>query len=322
MTGRHLGLSLGFAALVGCGEAEGGAVIGPRSEAPPGLWDTWGDGRAELAGYHLVTPRYGAPRDGYAVLVFVTETFTAASRVKSDGGHHDELPVMKLNEVRHFQTGVYDYDLMTSTFAPLDGSTPRGVPTKVAFGSQEWCGNLYDQLIVDPRTVHRTRHSYFDGEADLDETFPLPSDVIFADALPIAVRGLTGAWLEPGETRSVRLLPTLGDTQLQHAPLGAVDATLTGDGDPHDVTVPAGTFTVRSTSAAIAGGLTTTWDVEEAAPHRIIAWRRSDGEVAELTGSTRLAYWSAHDPGDEGHLAELGLGALLGPPVSTSPVTP
>lgn len=314
--------SLGFAALVGCGTAEGDAVSGPRSEAPPGLWDTWGDGRAELDGYRLVTPRYGSPRDGYAVLVFVTETFTAASRVKSDGGHDDEFPVLKLNEVRHFQTGLYDYDLLTSTFAPLDGRTPRGVPTKVAFGSQEWCGNLYDQLIVDPRAVHHTRHSYFDGEADLDETFALPSDVIFADALPIAVRGLTGAWLEPGETRAVRLLPTLGDTRLQHVALGAVDATLARDLDPHDVTVPAGTFAVRSTSAAITGGLTTTWDVEEAPPHRIIRWHRSDGEVADLTGSTRLAYWSAHDPGDERHLAELGLGGLLGKPPSPTPPAP
>lgn len=307
-------------ALSGCGEARGGADQGPRSEAPAGFWDTWGDGQAELDGYRLVTPRYDALRDGYAVLVFVTETFTAGARVKSDGGHTDEFPVLKLNEIRHFQTGIYDYDLLTSTFAPLDGRLPRGVPTKVSFASQEWCGNLYDQLIVDPGSIHRTRHSYFDGEADQDDTTRLPDGALFADDLPIAVRGLTGDWLAPGETRVVRLLPTLADTRLQHAPLDPVEATLSRDAAPHAITVPAGTFSVTSTASAVTGGVVTTWDVEDAPPHRIIAWRRSTGESAELTGSTRRAYWKDHGPGGEADLAELGLPVPIEPlPAAPAP---
>lgn len=299
----------------GCGEAAGGDVEGPRGEAPPGLWDTWGDGQADLDGYSLVTPRYGAARLGYAVLVFATETFTAAQRVKSDGGHDDEFPVMKLNEVRHFQRGIYDYDLMTSVCAPLDGRLPRGVPTKVSFGSQEWCGNLYDQLIVEPKAVHRTRHSYFDGEADLDLTLRFPSGAIYADALPLVIRGLTGDWLGPGESRVVEFVLTLADTRLEHGALEPVSATVSRDLDTHIVNVPAGTFSVWSTSVAVQGGVTTTWDVEGVAPHRIVAWRRFNGESAELTGSVRHTYWGDHDPGDEVHLADLSLPV----PVEASP---
>ena len=50
------------------------------------FWAHWGDGRAELNGYRLVQPRYGAKRTGTAVLVFVTEDMSDALRVKADPG--------------------------------------------------------------------------------------------------------------------------------------------------------------------------------------------------------------------------------------------
>jgi hypothetical protein len=281
----------------------GCAVAASPPPLAPGFWDHWGDGKAELDGYRLTTPRYGAPRSGYAVLVFVTETFTGKTAVKSDGGHDDEYPVLKLNEIRHFQTGIYDYDLMTSTFAALDGRHPPGVPVKVSFGSQEWCGNLYDQLLIDGRRVHRTRHSYFDGEADVDDVYRRPEGSWYADSLPIAVRGLLGELA----TGALSVYPTLADVRLSHGKLEPRPATLSRDAGPHDVTVPAGTFSVVSTTLAVEGGPSTTWDVEAAAPRRIVRWTRSDGEVAELTGSSRRQYWKENAPGGEEHLRELGL---------------
>src|SRR5262245_36726366 len=116
----------------------------PAPAAPPGddFWKHWGDGRAELSGYALVQPRYGAPRDGTAVLVFVTEDFSDSLRVKADPGRHppsDVYPVLKLNEVRDFQTGIYDYNVMASTFVRTEW---RGGPpfplVKTSFSSQEW----------------------------------------------------------------------------------------------------------------------------------------------------------------------------------------
>src|SRR5205823_5666230 len=81
------------------------------------FWRHWGDGRGELSGYDLETPRYGALRHGIAVAIFVTETFSNSKRVKADPGMHpafDEFPVMKLNLVQDFATGIYDYNLETS----------------------------------------------------------------------------------------------------------------------------------------------------------------------------------------------------------------
>ena len=90
------------------------------SAAPPDFWPHWSDNKAEMNGYRLVQPRYGAKRAGTAVLIYVTEDFSDSLRVKADPGQHpasDVYPVMKLNDVRHFQTGIYDYNVMTSTFA-------------------------------------------------------------------------------------------------------------------------------------------------------------------------------------------------------------
>ena len=85
------------------------------------FWKQWGDGQAELAGYDLIFPRYGHPRRGVAVAIFVTETFSNSARVKADPGKHpasDQFPVMKLNLVKDFQTGIYDYNTMTSSREP------------------------------------------------------------------------------------------------------------------------------------------------------------------------------------------------------------
>ena len=59
----------------------------PRAAADE-FWTHWGDGKAELDGYALTQPRYGAPRAGTAVMIFVTEDFSDSARVKADPGKH------------------------------------------------------------------------------------------------------------------------------------------------------------------------------------------------------------------------------------------
>jgi hypothetical protein len=254
-----------------------------------------------------VEPRYGELREGEAVLIFVTETFTAGQRVKSDGGHPDEFPVLKLNDSREFQTGIYDYDVMTSTFARLDGGLPLGVPTKVSLSVSEWCGNVYDQLLIDEKRYRRSRHSYFDGEADLSTEEKLVPGGILGDTVPILVRGLTGPWPAVGETFEVPYLPTLLDARFAHSDLAWTTATFSRSPAISEITVPAGTFRVWTVEQKLADGKITTWAVEEAAPHRIVRWERSDGEKAELTGSIRAKYWEQNANGGEAALRDLGL---------------
>ena len=293
--------------VLGCrGSAQ---VVIPEAEAsrpPADFWSHWGDGRAELAGYRLTQPRYGAERSGEAVLITVTEDFTRAGRVKTDGGHRDEYPVLKLNAIRDWQTGVYDYNVMTSTFLPLDGSVRRGVPTKISFSSQEWCGHIWEQMRIDGSAAGRTSHSYFDGEADHYESLAIPEGGTFADAMPLLVRGLLGEFIGAGEELEVPWLRSAMNRHLNHENTLWGRATLSRSSETVATEVPAGRF-VTETWTASDGKSTTTWFVEADAPHRIIAWETSEGERAELTGSVRSSYWTKNNPGDEALRAQLGL---------------
>jgi hypothetical protein len=287
-------------------------ALSASAAAADDFWRVWGDGKAELDGYALVQPRYGAPRDGTAVLIFVTEDFSDAARVKADPGKHppsDVYPVLKLNFVRDFQTGIYDYNVMSSTFARTEW--PTGTPpfpvVKTSFSSQEWCGHVYAQWLVRGPSMIGTLHSYFDGEADQALQLAAPPGGVLEEAVPILIRGLRGPWLAPGETRSVPFLPSSLRARLGHKPQAWTTATVRRAAAAAPVPsvlgrVPAVEWTIEE-----AGGARTTWTVEEAAPHRILAWRGSDGESGQLLGSARLPYWQLHDPDGEAALAKLGL---------------
>ena len=271
------------------------------------FWTHWGDGRAELNGYRLVQPRYGAKRAGTAVLVFVTEDMSDSLRVKADPGRHpasDVYPVLKLNEVRDFQTGIYDYNVLTSTFARVAAGWPVA---KVSFSSQEWCGHVYHQILPRSGRIAGTFHSYFDGEADGKDDLEMPKDGVLQDVLPILLRGWKAVYLSPGESRSVPFLPSLLDARLNHRPLAWGRARIARAGAPVTVTVPAGAFKVDTWTVAVDGGATLTYQFEAASPFRLVRWSVDTGEEAVLLGSTRLAYWKLNAPGGEKYLKEMGL---------------
>ena len=288
------------------------AVTAASPEFGDAFWKLWGDGRGELAGYELDTPRYGAMRHGTAVTIFVTETFSNLRRVKSDPGRHpkhDEFPVMKLNLVQDFPTGIYDYNLMTSSFAALSpvNARPAGSPTKVSFSAQEWCGHVYAQVLFDARYARLTSHSYFDGEADSTAAVELPNDALSEDALLQWARGFSAPLLAPGDSADRPLLGSLRQARLLHQPLVVTPAHFEHAAATESITVPAGTFEADVFSVSVTGGRAWTFWAETGEPHRILMWSCSDGERARLLGSDRLAYWTLNAPGGERYLAKLGL---------------
>ena len=298
---RLIAVLLALFALAGQGTS--------RAEPPPDFWRYWGDGKAELDGYALVEPRYGAPRAGTAVLIFVTEDFSDALHVKADPGKHpaaDVYPVLKLNFVRAFQTGIYDYHLLTSVFTRIDAGFAT---VKASFGSQEWCGNVYQQWLVRGDELSGTLHSYFDGEADRGVSGKLPADGIFEEALPIALRGLKGDFLPPGGQRDVQLFGSAIRARFEHKPQSWVKATIRRGATTAERSVqsalgrlPAIEYTIEE-----AGGPTTTYVIEAAYPHRILEWRSTGGESGRILGSARLPYWQLNAPGGEKELAKIGL---------------
>jgi len=307
---------LAVVALAGCGgllndDALAATPLAPSS-APAGFWEHWGDGQAELAGYRLTQPRYGALRSGEAVLITVTEDFLPGPLVKAERGQADRFPVVKLNEVRDFQTGMYDYNVMASVFVPLDGRLARGLPVKVSFTSQEWCGHVYDAVTWRGDEVRHVWHSYFDGEADGQVTLRSPVNALAVDAMPLLARDLAGPLVAPGQARPVRVWTRAMDRRFTHRDPGFLDATLRREAETRTVEVPAGSFDIRRTTLEIADR-TGTWDVEVAPPHRLIRWAWSDGERGELTGAMRAPYWQRSAPGDEGLRQPLGLERVGGP---------
>jgi hypothetical protein len=271
------------------------------------FWAHWGDGRAELNGYRLSQPRYGATRQGTAILIYVTEDFSDALRVKADPGRHpksDVYPVLKLNDVRDFQTGIYDYNVMTSVFARVAPGWPLA---KISFSSQEWCGQVWRQLVPRSGRLQGVLHSYFDGEADANDELWIPPDGVYADLLPILLRGWGGAYLEPGESRSVPYLPSLLAARLAHRPLAWGRATIRRGAETRTQAVPAGTFEVVVWTVSEDGGATTTFMFESRAPFRLVRRFDDAGEEALLLGSARLPYWELNRPGSEKQLRILGL---------------
>jgi hypothetical protein len=291
-------------------------VVSP-ARADDDFWRYWGDGKAELDGYALTEPRYGQLRDGTAVMIFVTEDFSDSLRVKADPGKHPDSDIrkaLKLNFIRDFQTGIYDYNVMTSTFVGTEFPVAAPWPLlKVSFSSQEWCGNVYMHWIARGDGLQGTVHSYFDGEADANPTLPLPKDGIVEDALPILVRGLRGDWLAPGESRTLPFLRSTLRTRLLHKPAAWGHATVTRAATSQLVKTALGERRAFIYTVAETDGDTITFTVEESAPHRLLAWKSSSGEAGRILGSARLAYWTMQDKSFVTALRLIGLRAPIPP---------
>ncbi|QWX84915.1 septum formation inhibitor Maf [Cellulophaga sp. HaHaR_3_176] len=133
-----------------------------KKELPKEFKKYWYSGNAEITSYTLKQVRYGEIRPGSSVLIYVTEPFLANKQVKADGNNADNIPVLKLNTVKNYITGIYPYSIMTSTFYPVHDDSHA---TKLSFSAQEWCGHIYAQL-NNREKFEIESHSYFESEAD------------------------------------------------------------------------------------------------------------------------------------------------------------
>jgi hypothetical protein len=168
---------------------------------------------------------------------------------------------------------------------------------------------VYHQLIPGGDGIAGVLHSYFDGEADRQDSLALPRDGVFEDALPILLRGWQGEYLKAGESRSVPFLPSLLASRLAHRPLAWGRATVQRSTATETLATPAGRFEVVTWTVAVDGGRTTTFAFEAQPPFRLVKRASDSGEELLLLGSTRLAYWKLNSPGGERYLKELGLSA-------------
>ncbi|WP_422080460.1 septum formation inhibitor Maf [Ulvibacterium sp.] len=187
----------------------------PKKKLSQEFKDYWYSGQAEITSYALEQPRYGQMRDGHAVLVFVTEPFSADKQVKADAHKSDNIPVLKLNSTKKYLTGVYPYSIMSSSFYPVHDNQHS---LKVTFSAQEWCGQVYAQLNNRDQFEVKS-HSYFESEADQNISL---DKVTLENELWNKIR-IDPKGLPVG---NFKILPSMEYLRLSHKELKSYDASV------------------------------------------------------------------------------------------------
>lgn len=177
--------------------------------------DFWFAG-AEISTFELSQSRYGEAHPGHAQFIFVTEPFLTGPQVKNEYGDGDSVDVLKLNAMRTFNTGIYSYRTMTSTFQPIDlVAYPHALKTNTSI--QDWCGQAFQQFNKTDSGWRGELRSYFQKAEDQD--FQLP-EVWLEDALWLRLR-LGPSSLPVGRFNAV---PGAVVTRFNHRPIQAEEA--------------------------------------------------------------------------------------------------
>lgn len=252
----------------------------------------WYAGKAELCSYDLTIERYGELRKGYAVAVFVTEDFSKSKQVKLDNVvPADAVPVLKLNAIQRFETGVYDYSVMQSVFTPIDYKT---YPNSLKWNTtvQDWCGQVFTQLNLVPSGFKMNQYSYFETEGDLQDTI---------DQGLLESELFTRLRIDPKSIVSgkQKMIADLSFSRLRHKPVAAVAV---------EITHTEGNCTV------LFPELKRKLEINYAPqfPYTILGWKETttDGKLiseAKLRKLLKSDYWAHHAELDAPLRKELGL---------------
>lgn len=248
--------------------------------------DYWYRGEAEITSYKLEQARYGEIRQGTAVLVYVTEDFLPDIQVKADYKRENTIPVLKLNATKNFNTGIYPYSIMQSTFFPVLNNAHA---IKVSSSVQEWCGHAYSQ-INNRKGFEVISHSYFEGEAD--ENFKLPETYMENEIW-------TKLRIDPQSlpVGNIEIIPSLEFIRLRHKPIKAYQASASLNSNIYSINYP-----------ELERNLKITFNPKF--PFDIISWEESfksgfgSKSKTLLTKATKLkslksAYWNKNSNSDE-----------------------
>ena len=243
----------------------------------------WFDGFAEISSYALNQSRYGEVREGSAVLIYVTEDFLKKEQVKANQKSKTTVAVLKSNRTKNFLTGIYPYSIMTSSFSALKSPQPI---IKNSASIQEWCGQSYLQMNRKEKQLEIISHSYFEGEAD--QAFTLEENRT-EDELWNLIR-LRPQALPLG---SLKLIPSLESSRLNHKTIEAYDATATIE-QKNNTTVYTITYPKLQRTLAI--------EFNSSFPHTIEGWvEQVLGKGAAFTSTAkrihteRRQYWREND---------------------------
>ena len=251
-----------------------------------GFAQYWYQGKAELNTFKVTQERYGELRDAEQVSVFVTEDFSKSKQVKLDDAAQagaDRAPILKLNTIRRFHTGIYDYSIMASVFNPIDG----GMAIKSTSTVQDWCGHVFSQLNVQSAGYEAKTFSYFETEGDQKITL---GKALLEEELMLRIR------MNPSTvpTGAVKVIPDLSYIRMRHKPLKVEDATISIGVEPKS-----SVLTLQYTS--IPRQLVVRFESDF--PHKILGWEEQvEGKLMSrgvLKASILSPYWMQHGLADD-----------------------
>ncbi|TXC78521.1 hypothetical protein [Luteibaculum oceani] len=288
-------LSLLF--LVGC-NSNSLRVYQPQTQASPGFPKFWYQGKAELAYYEGKQSRYGYQRDARAILITVSEPFDSRVQVKSDAEDGNDYPVLKCNLVNRFNTGVYDYSVMTSSFTPIN-TEQRFPVAKITSSVQDWCGQTFTQANRSSGKMDLSLFSYFEKEQQ--GRFFIEAD-LFWDEVFALLR------MNPDILPTGDVTLALGLDQYRYLHRGFFTETVFAEWIRKDKEA---TYSLKSENFHF------TWRIEDKAPYPILGWSidyLQDGKVLEnrssafeLQSAKWLEYWNKNSPEFEELRIQMGL---------------
>jgi hypothetical protein len=249
----------------------------------------WYSGKAELSSYTLKQARYGEIRDGEVVLVFVTEPFSVSKQVKLDNPQKagtDNVSVMKLNHVRKFNTGIYDYSIVTSTFTPIDTQN-HPFTLKASTSIQEWCGHTFTQLNLADDKYNFKQFSYFEADGDEEKTI---NATFLEEALFTKIRIAKGQ-LPEGE---INLIPSTIYSRFNYKKMDVEKAEISKTTSEKTLTYKIKYLNINRTL---------TIDVEKEFPYKILGFTEFDGTglttTAKLKATSNEPYWEQKKLSDQ-----------------------
>ena len=282
-------------------------LLGAAQAGAVDFYAHWADGKAEISSYEVVQPRYGELRQGYGVMIFVTESLHQQTFIKVDSPapEADQFYALKLNHILQFTTGIYDYSVMTSVFSQVAGEQNPFELRRISFSAQEWCGQVFDEALFRNGQINGHISSYFASEGRGAYQLTQPENFASEDNLLIRIRELQGPFMALGEVREVEMLPSFWQLRQAHQPHATVPGRIHKVAEEPIETAAGALVSVRW-ELYIGQRQRTLW-TEQAYPHRILRWEDSDGGRGELMRTIRVPYWQLQDGADEVYRRELGI---------------
>ena len=285
----------------------GTMLLGAAQTGAVDFYAHWADGKAEISSYEVIQPRYGELRQGYGVMIFVTESLHRQTFIKADPPtpEADQFYALKLNHILKFTTGIYDYSVMTSVFSQVAGERHPFELRRISFSAQEWCGQVFDEALFSGGQIDGRISSYFASEGRGAYQLKQPEHFASEDHLLIRIRELQGPFMDLGEVREVEMLPSFWQLRQAHQPRATVAGRIHKAAE-EQIETATGALTRVRWELLIGQRQRTLW-TEKAYPHRILRWEDGDGGRGKLMQTIRVPYWQLQADADEVYRRELGI---------------